>query len=232
MRAELKLLSITEETLAEFIRECVGVREQPIASAANRREIKASAWAQTLDDKSTFVGRVVFAVAVSKDGASTAIAMHGLRPDGASVVDVIDAAAGTDWVQARLAGLIAKHNPVAVGVDSSVAAEVINPEIERICKAARTPFVKLTMKAYAAGCADFVDAVNKRRVFHLGQAWLNLGVAAGRRRSYGDVWVWDTRLSGDVVALVAVTVARRVFTELPAASKGRSVYEDDDLAVA
>lgn len=212
MATELRTFAGTEAGMAEFVRECLGVRESPL-SHSTRLELSAFLWAAVADPSSQIVSRLAVAVDVAPDAVSASIAAAGVRSDGRGHVELIEAAVGTRWVADRLEGLIASHQPSVVAVDAAGPVNQLLPELEAVCKAARVKLVKLAPRAYAAACGEFVDAVKDKRVAHLGQQWLDDAVAAGRRRSYGDAWMWDRRVGVDVSPLVAVTVARRASVE-------------------
>lgn len=218
MEAELRALGKTEEGLAEFARECLGVRELPITHSS-RLEISAVMWASIADrgyPPPQIVERVVFAVDVAPEAVSSTIAVAGVRDDGRGQVEVIapGPSAGTRWVADRLAEVCETHEPAAVAVDAAGPVQQILPELAEVCLKADVKLVKLPARGYAAACGEFVQAVKDQRVAHIGQQWLDDAVAGGRRRPYGDAWMWDRRVGVDVTPLVAVTVARRASVEL------------------
>jgi hypothetical protein len=162
-------------------------------------------------DVGAHIGRgCVLAVDVAPDGVGATLAAAD-----ADHVGIIECAPGTRWVVDLLSAHIDQAQPAAVGVDAAGPAQRVLPELRALCKAKRVKLVELPTRALAAACGEFADAIKERRLFHLGQRWLDDAVAAGRRRAYGDAWLWDRRVQADVSPLVAVTVARRVFAEVP-----------------
>jgi uncharacterized protein YneR len=214
VEAELDALRSTPE---EFARERLGVPQEPLTHSS-RLMVSAHQWVPLADPRSEIVGAPVLGVDVAPEGSSSAIGVAGVRRDGVGHVEVIDVRPGTAWVADRLAGIVERQLPVAVGVDASGPVQMLVPELRRVCASAGVKLVEVTSRAYAAACADFVQAVQDRRLAHLGQAWLDDTVAAGRRRDYGDGWMWDRRVGVDISPLVAVTVARRVAASEPVES--------------
>lgn len=209
MATELRSLGSTEDGLAEFMRECLGVREMPL-SHSSKVELSALVWSSAADRAASIKPGSVLAVDVSPEAASAALAAAD-----DDHVGIIHAAAGTRWLLSALGDHIEASDPVAVGVDAAGPAQQILPELRALCKDKHVKLVELPTRALAAACGEFADAVRERRLFHLGQAWLDDAVSAGRRRQYGDAWLWDRRVGADISPLVAVTVARRVFAEVP-----------------
>lgn len=229
MSDELRLLGATEEGLAEFARECVGIREAPLESIG-RREITPTRWAAVIDRRSQISGQLVMAVDVAPDGVAASIAVVGNRVDGIAHLEVIESGPGAGWVDGRLDGLLEAHEVAAVGVDVGGPVNILLPELERLCARRRVKLVKLPTRAYAAGCVEFAGAVAAQRVRHLDQGWLNRAIESGVRRPYGDAWVWDRRVTADISPLVAVTVARRVFAEVGPKPR-MSAYEEEPMMV-
>lgn len=215
MGDELRLLSATEDGLAEFMRECLGVRELPV-SHSSHAEVSAVAWGAIAERVSQIAGRLVFAVDVAPDAVSASLAAAGDRDDGVGHVEVVDSRPGTGWLVDSLRARIERNRPVAVAVDAAGPVRQVLPEIRAVCVETGVPLVELPAREYAAACGEFVNAVRDRVLVHRGQAWLDDAVASGRRRAYGDAWMWDRRVSADISPLVAVTVARRVSAMQPA----------------
>jgi len=196
-----------------WARERLGVFD-PLPGTGAGREISVFLWNDVADRLSQIESRLVVAVDVAPDAVSSSIAVAGVREDGRGHVEVVEAALGTRWVADRLEGVIGRHEPLAVAVDAAGPVQQLVPELEAVCKAADVKFVKVPARAYAAACGEFVQAVKDKRVAHIGQGWLDDAVAGGRRRAYGDAWMWDRRVGVDITPLVAVTVARRVSIEV------------------
>lgn len=209
MATELRSLGGTDDGMAEFVRECLGVREERL-SHGSPLEVSASVWLRCQDRGHDIAQGAALAVDVAPEAVSAALA----AADG-SHVGIIEAAHGTRWLADALADHIERSKPCAVGVDGSGPAQQILPELRAVCRDKHVKLVELPTRALAAACGEFVDAIRERRLFHIGQAWLDDAVAAGRRRPYGDAWLWDRRVGVDITPLVAVTVARRVFAEAP-----------------
>jgi hypothetical protein len=218
MENEFRLLSATDDGLAEFMRECLGIREMPLTHSS-KVEIAATAWRRQADPGHVVDSGGVLAVDVAPEAVSAALVAAD-----ESHVGVITAALGTRWVIGALEANIVAGKPRAVGVDPGGPAQQLVPELRVLCKQHDVKLVELPTRALAAACGEFVDAVKDGRLFHLGQPWLDDAVASGRRRAYGDAWLWDRRVGADISSLIAVTVARRVLAEVPAAASSEPMF--------
>lgn len=92
------------------------------------------------------------------------------------------------------------------------------------------PLVELSGPQYGGACVGFFTAVKDGRVKQLGQHELNLAAGFAKRRTVGDVWVWDRKQwSRDITPLCAVTVAVRALElmPLPLAYAGSFIDLDD-----
>ena len=165
-------------------------------------------WEGCADPQSARPGRPVAVVAdVAPEGASAAIAVAGLRPDGKVVAEIPegDHRAGTGWVVARLLELQRRHRPCAVVIDKRSwtgslidAAETAGLEIV-------SPTTEETGQAFGL----FYVAVSDRQFAHLGQPVLYQAVKGAARRDIGDgLQAWSQRKSAaDISPVRAVTLA-------------------------
>lgn len=175
------------------------------------------------DPESKLVGRLALGVGVSPDGASACIAVAGRRADGTPQVEIIERSDGAWWIEKRIADVVAKHGPAALGYDAGGPAAAMAPEIER--GAGTCPVVKLNGRAYSAACEAFVTACKEDRVRHVGQTWLATSVGGAAKRVTGQGWVWDWRAAtADLSPLVAATVALRVLETLPEEEPAESFF--------
>lgn len=186
---------------AEFARERLGLW----ADARHRDTvIDLSTWAALADPESQALDPVAFAVDVTPDRSSAAIAMAGRRADGLLHTEVIETARGTGWAPARLAELAAKWRPCAIVLDASGPAGSLLPDLLDL----RLAPVTTSAREMGQACGAFYDAAVENRLRHLDQPSLTTALEAARKRPLGDAWAWHRRDSGaDISPLVAATLA-------------------------
>lgn len=161
----------------------------------------------------TSVRAVAFDVA--GDRSSAAVAVAGPGPDGATVVEVIDARRGVGWLAAAVRDARRAHPGARVVADSLVTAGVI-AELRRV----RVAVDPVGAGDHARACGAFLDALADGRLSHRAQAVLDDAVIGAARRPLGDAWLWSRARSGvDISPLVAVTLA--AWSVAVAAPRGR-----------
>lgn len=190
------------------------VRTPQIGDIGRELVIPSDVWSSRADWE-RFDGPWAFGVDVSPDGRSASIASAGRNPSGRLQVEVIDLQAGVFWLEDRLAGLVAEHQPIAVAYDAGGPANALAGQIARA--AGTTPIVRLTGREYTAACEAFRVGMVEGRYCHLGQAWLDSAHGGATRKARGDGWLWDRQTAlSDISPIVAATVAARAFeTQLP-----------------
>ncbi|QLF83813.1 terminase [Gordonia phage Moosehead] len=196
--------------------------------------IGAEQWAGLLDEGSEPVDPVAFAVYVNRDRSSAAIAVAGRREDGLFHVGVVPAASdgkadslpGTAWIPDRVAELAERWSPCAVVVDEKSSAANLIPQIDEL----GVEVTPLKYSDIALACNNFYDAVAEALVRHTGAPALARSVVSGKRKDYGDTWIWDRKdPTSDVTQLMAVTLALHGL--LSRDKPAPSVYEDHDLMI-
>lgn len=181
----------------------------PILGELDRAHvIDLDVWADRAAPDAAHAGDIAFGVDVSPDGTSTAITASGRCVDGRVLSEVIAYDAGTFWLEQRLAELVQRHAPVAVGYDAGGPARVFAPEIARA--AGQVPLVKLSGREWSAACEGYVLAIVENRACHLDQDWLNAAVEGAGKKLRGDGWLWDrlTAMS-DIAPLASATASHR-----------------------
>lgn len=164
--------------------------------------IPADAWAAAAGDHQ-LGDPVTLAVDVSPDGASASIAAAGQTGDGFTV-DVIANRPSTDWVVAKLAGVVERQRPKAVMLAAGSPAEALRPALAD----AGIDVTVVSTTDHKAACAALLAAVVEGRCFHRGQPELDAAVNAAARRIIGDGWLWSRRSSSvDISPLVAAGLA-------------------------
>lgn len=173
-------------------------------------------WADRLDESSSVSGPLAFALDVSPDGGSAAIAVS----DGTHV-EVIEHRPRTGWVVDRLTALIDRWKPLTIALDPKGPAGSLLAQLQL----AGIEVLAVNGAEHAQACGGFLDAVIEDRLTHIGQPPLEVAVAGATRRTLGDAWAWSRRHSTvDISPLVAVTLARWAVHR--AEEDGPSVYED------
>lgn len=182
-----------------------------------RREISEPAWKAQLDKNSDIVSTLSFAVAVAPEAESATIGCAGLREDGDAHVELTESRPGVRWLIPVLRRQLIEWHPWALAVDAAGPEKEILPDLRKLCEEVDVKLIEMTARQYAGACAGLVTGVVKEHtVWHLDDRALAGSVTAGRRRMYGDSWMWDTRVSTDVSGLKAVTLALRACREAPA----------------
>jgi len=188
----------------EFARERLGIWSE---DDQNARVIPAEAWAACLDEKSGPVGPLSYALDVSPDRVWSSIAVAAESSCGGAVhVELVDRRRGTGWLAERVAELQQKW-----GGRFAVAKGSPAWSLKEDLDAARVDLLPISTEEHSQACGDLFDAVAESKLRHIGQGELDVAVAGGDRRFYGDAWLWSRRNSTvDISPLVAVTLAHWV----------------------
>lgn len=199
LRPEFVAQERAELPPTEFGRERAGWWEDPPPDEADEVDDTLAGWDDCKDANAAPGDPVVLGVDVAHNGRSASIVACGRGADGVPVVEVVDfRRSGTGWVAGRLAELVERHKPLAVGVVKGSPADGL-----------RLDGVTVLSYGDAAGaCAGFARAVQDGQLRHRGQATMAIAVASAVRVLSGDVWRWSRRLSkADISPLWAAVVA-------------------------
>ena len=209
-----------EELIAEFSREAAGIGEDPPSVAGPDPKLDATKWAASVTSSPPVVapGACTLAFDVHNGWADIAIATGTLS---ASYAELIEHRHGDGWLPARLAELVTKWRPSAVGLDggNGVAVAVLGQVREHFEAVGLDPdLIKpLTQGQYKAACGDTFAAVNNgqaRRPRVEPDQLHSAGEVAAERR-IGESWVWDRKCPVPLGPLVAWTIARSLLSEKP-----------------
>ena len=75
---------------------------------------------------------------------------------------------------------------------------------------------------HVAACRKLVDLVLDSGLRHIGQPELANGLRSAKAKPLGDSWAWSRKASsGDITALIAMTLALYVADEIPKAAEQR-----------
>jgi hypothetical protein len=197
-----------------FARERLGIwYEDEVESVIPR-----DTWERLADPKSQMVDPVAFAVDVTPERSSGAVAAAGRRADGLLHVEVIDHHPGTGWIVPRLADLVGRHKVSMVTLDQRAAAGALIPDIETQSAVARK-FTPANTGDLVQACGGFYDDTVNNRLRHLDQPELNVALFGARKRDVADAWAWHRKHSTvDISPLVAATLARWAAAQTPDAA--------------
>lgn len=243
MADELKLLGSTEDGLAEFMRECLGVRESQ-SGQGRPVKIPAAAWALTAIDRrvavAMFPAMRALAFDVARDGEWATVAV-GAGSQQAPYVEVIDHHRGVGWLPERLVQLVSRHGVTEIGCNGAGPAGAQVGPVMAALAAAGMDAVKvrqLSAVEYKQACGAFytdvveiADGAQRPRLMRIadGQAPLDAAVADATERALSDAWAWDLRnVSVPVSPLVAVTIARALLDPEPPPYSGPMFHDLSD----
>jgi phage terminase large subunit-like protein len=172
-------------------------------------------WAQLEDIEQVRPTPVAFSVKVSHDRKWSSIGLAGLRSDGLTHVQIVQAGRGTGWVVSRVAELVKEWKPVAVAITPT------GPEGSLLAPlaAAGVDVLKVSTRDEAQACGLFVDAVHEHRLRHAGQPQVNASLGAARKRTTGDAYLFT---GDDIAPAQAVVLALHALVKGQSSAKKRS----------
>lgn len=192
-----------------FAVERLGIGDWPTL-AGGMQVIDPAVWASLVDSDSSIDGAVVFAADATQGRTAGSIAAAGRRADGLLHGEIVDNRPGTNWMLNRLIELNQSWAPQSVILDPSSAAGSLISGLE----AAGITVVEVSGRAMAQACGWTHDLITSSGVRHRGQPELAAALAAAKKRSMGDSWVWDRKDSaGDISPLGAFTLALHGFSQ-------------------
>jgi hypothetical protein len=204
-----------------YLVERLGVGDWPrVDEEQDGSVISAKTWLSLADTNSEPADPVWFAFDVAEDRTSASISVAARRDDGLFHVEVIDQKRGTEWVVARLVELEDKHQPEAILYDATGPAASLEKQIENVDLAAVTP---VNSTEHAQACGSFFDAVDQRKLRHLGTAEMVSAIKGAVKRQSRDAWTWNRKDSTvDISPLVACTLA--LWGSVEEVGSGQSVW--------
>lgn len=216
-------------TDAEFARERLGIFPDPSDGLGPQWSVIAEAdWSacrsgesgRRADRPGWLVGDVDLAVEVRPDRSSSSVAVAGECREGGIGVDVVATGAGTGWVVAEVAALVADGSVRRVVVDEAGPAAVLIPELE----SAGVTVKRVGFGAVKLATAGFFDAVVDEEVVHRDRPELSSAVSWAEKRKAGDALLIDRRGDHDMSPLVAALLAHHAAVSMPAVDVSMSVY--------
>lgn len=142
---------------------------------------------------------LILGVDIAPRSKSGSIAVAGID-DGRLIVSILEHGPGTAWVADKLGALQAQLRAEVV-VDPKACAAIM-PEIDDL------KLVGVDHNELAAGCAFFIDLIERGKLAHRGEHELTAALDGAAMRPLGDQWAWSRKSSGvDITPLVAATLA-------------------------
>ena len=198
----------------EFLRERLGIPDPLPSLAGPPPKMDGKRWADSRVKVPPKVepGACTLAYDVHHGWADIAISTGTLAD---SYGEVIEHRKGDGWLPARLAELVKKWRPTAVGLDggNGDAVAVLGQVREFFESVGLDPeLVKpLTQGQYKAACGDVVSAVDNGQAKrpHVTPDQLQTAGEVAAERRIGESWVWDRKHSAAPLGpLVSWTIAR------------------------
>lgn len=216
-------------TDAEFARERLGIFPDPsdglgpawsVIAEADWSACRSGESGRRADRPGWLVGDVDLAVEVRPDRSSSSVAVAGECREGGIGVDVVATGAGTGWVVAEVAALVADGAVRRVVIDEAGPAAALIGDLE----AAGVTVTRVAFAALKLATAGFFDAVVDEEVVHRDRPELSSAVSWAEKRKAGDALLIDRRGDHDMSPLVAVVLAHHAAVSMPAVDVSMSVY--------
>ena len=213
-----------------FAVERMGIGDWPDPDDLNKRAIPIDAWNACFNLSAVMNDPVCFALDVTPDRSSGAIAAAGLSPDGKIHIGVIEHKRGTEWILEKLEALMHLGKPIGLVIDAKSQGCSFIPDLIRSKIEPETT----NSHEYAQACGIFYDSVVHKALSHHGTPELDEAVLNAMKRPLGDAWAWDKKTSAtDISPLVACTLALWGNQTLPEPKKkGRIIDLNEALREA
>jgi hypothetical protein len=143
-------------------------------------------------------GRIVVAIDCNPERTASSIAIA----DELGRCEIVDHNEGTAWLL-RQAAEKARRWGAPVAYDPAGPAGVFGDDLAK--QGIKT--IPIAGRDLAHACSFFFDAVAAQTIQIRTHAALHAAVAAAKKRTSGDAWVWARREAADLSPLVAVTIA-------------------------
>lgn len=141
------------------------------------------------------------------------VAVCGHDGDEFAQVQIADGSPGTGWVLDRVAGILDRHDVLAVGARSAGPVASLLAELAGLAEEQRVEFVRVGSSDFAGMCGGFYDAVVSGNMRHRNDDRVRQALEAAKRHQVLDAWTWErTAVDVDAAPLVAVTGALGLFT--------------------
>lgn len=187
-------------------------------------------WDECESTDAVLADPVVLAIDADENHASSSIAACG------GPLELVQFGRGVDWLPKRLAELVERQKPSAVGFETSGPVAALLPDLEAVGLHVRDDdhptgvLVGLGAPEMVRACGGLWIAAQDRTLVQHGERALRIAVRDAKRRTYGDAWRWSRRGSqSDISPLVAATIAR--FLWVRGEEDTDSIYETREMVV-
>lgn len=161
-----------------------------------------AAWARLADPHAARSPAVTFALDVAPDQSTATVCASWRRDDGLVQVEVVEHAAGVEWVPGRLAALTGKWRARVVVEQTGTAAYLL-PVLQQ----AAVTVEAVPRRFYADACSAFDAAVTAGTLRHGNHRPLDAAVAVATWRHTGEAGRVLSRKNPAVSPLVAAVLA-------------------------
>lgn len=184
-----------------------GLGDWPSLADAQQPPITESLWNSLVDHEPMLVGAHPQVIGVDRDPASRVWCIAGAQRVQSGNVHVevgySDNASVTQMAE-YLVRVVAEADPVALVIDSRSPAAVLKPYL---IEAGIEPHMT-NASELALGCEGFIEAALAARLTHSGQEVLSASVVSAVKRELpGGRFAWDKSPGGQIVQLMAATLA-------------------------
>ena len=204
----------------EWSREYLGL--WPVS--ADSAIIPSATWeGAALSKKMPYPESFAIGYDVSPNGSTAAI-VAAWRVGGVAYVEVIAHESGSTWVRDRVQTVSTKYR-VPIGYDSIGTNKTIAEEIQRGRSTARARLKPQTWKEIPQDCVTFLRDLEDGKLKHFDQPGMNDAATFAAKRTVNEAtWAWGRVASGgDIVPLVAATMALRVFDATQGKARLRAI---------
>jgi len=177
-------------------------------------------WAALEDTGSKRVGDLVLAFDTDPSRRCALVAV-GRRDDELLHGELLRVAAGTGWLVDEVVRLHDRHDVVEIIADQYGGNVQLLDQLRDL----GLPVRAVSGTEHAAACSTLLDLARSDAFRHIGQPELTNALRGARAKPLGDAWAWSRKQStGDVAAVVALTLALAAGSELPVGGWAPQVY--------
>lgn len=206
--------------IAEYLRERMGVWEDPPLEAGENGPFPVDKWEERLDLTSRIPdgARLALAVDTSWDRQTTWISVCGVNSAGIPHVEIVATNYGQDWVEGWITERLPVLKPIAIGLQSGNSP--VSSLLEKLQARFGEVITPMSGQDLARSCGSFYDAVDKGPLAHPAQEQLDDAVRLAAIRTMGDSWLLDRKASSyDIAGLVAAVEAHYLLLTTPEPKK-------------
>ena len=200
-------------------RLCIG--DYPDTSGASPAPVSVEEWRELCDPRSKRVGPLVLCFDVAPDRRAALVACGRRGVDDLLHVELLRTATGTAWLLDEVERLYAKYDVVEIVCDGYGGNVAVAKSLDDAGLKVRS----LVGSEHASGCGTLLDLVAERAFRHIGQPELEQALRGAQAKPVGDAWAWSRKQSsGNVAAIVAMTLAVSAGSEIPADAGELVIY--------